>query len=174
MPQLLFFFFAARFMRLSFEGSIYFFGKPTSINNGWIRHIRAIQWQQSQIIYLMRVPRILAVDTIQKWYLFRSELPIVQRLFKGSVYPKKCGSQELLTIEPRAPGLSCQHSDHWAMTPKQSPALTIFHMYVYVHQIYMYIYWFPAESEERMAESRKGADLVSSRLWPYCDFAIAQ
>ena len=30
---------------LLFEGSIYFFGKPTSINNYWIRYVRAIHWQ---------------------------------------------------------------------------------------------------------------------------------
>ena len=37
-------FFAARLVRLLFEGSVYFFGKPTDINNGWIRYVRVIQW----------------------------------------------------------------------------------------------------------------------------------
>ena len=30
--------FAARFVRL-FEGSVYFFGKPGDINDGWIRYV---------------------------------------------------------------------------------------------------------------------------------------
>ena len=32
-------------MRLLFKGGVYFFGKPTDINNGWIRYVWAIQWQ---------------------------------------------------------------------------------------------------------------------------------
>ena len=31
------------FVRLLFEGSVYFFGKPADINNSWIKYIRAIQ-----------------------------------------------------------------------------------------------------------------------------------
>ena len=30
-------YFTARFVRLLFEGGIYFFGKPGDINNSWIR-----------------------------------------------------------------------------------------------------------------------------------------
>jgi len=28
------------FVRLLFEGGVYFFGKPTDINDGWIRYVR--------------------------------------------------------------------------------------------------------------------------------------
>ena len=35
-------YFAARFVRLLFEGGVYFFGKPGDINNSWIRHVRAV------------------------------------------------------------------------------------------------------------------------------------
>ena len=31
------------FVRLLFEGSVYFFGKSADTNNGWIRYVRAIQ-----------------------------------------------------------------------------------------------------------------------------------
>ena len=33
-------YFTARFVRLLFEGGVYFFGKPGDINNGWIRYVR--------------------------------------------------------------------------------------------------------------------------------------
>ena len=33
-------YFTARFVRLLFEGGIYFFGKLGDINNGWIRYVR--------------------------------------------------------------------------------------------------------------------------------------
>ena len=32
----------ARFVRLLFEGGVYFFGKSGDINNSWIRHVRAV------------------------------------------------------------------------------------------------------------------------------------
>ena len=32
--------FAARFVQLLYEGSVYFFGKPKDINDGWIRYIQ--------------------------------------------------------------------------------------------------------------------------------------
>ena len=35
--------FAARFVRLLFEGGVYFFGKPGDINDGWIRYVRVRQ-----------------------------------------------------------------------------------------------------------------------------------
>ena len=38
-----YYFFAARFVRLLFKGGAYFFGKPTDINDGWIRYVQAIQ-----------------------------------------------------------------------------------------------------------------------------------
>ena len=37
--------FAAHFVRLLYEGSVYFFGKPRDINDGWIRCIWVRQWQ---------------------------------------------------------------------------------------------------------------------------------
>ena len=33
------------FLRLLFEGSVYFFGKAADINDGWIRYVQAIQQQ---------------------------------------------------------------------------------------------------------------------------------
>ena len=45
MPQLLFFLLFINFVWLLFKGGIYFFRKPNSINNSWIRYIQAIQWQ---------------------------------------------------------------------------------------------------------------------------------
>ena len=33
-------YFAARFMRLLFEGGVYSFGKPGDINDGWIRYVQ--------------------------------------------------------------------------------------------------------------------------------------
>ena len=36
--------FAGRSVQLPFEGSVYFFGKPADVNDGWIRYVRAVQW----------------------------------------------------------------------------------------------------------------------------------
>ena len=33
------------FVRLVFEGGVYFFGKPGDINNGWIRYVRVRRWR---------------------------------------------------------------------------------------------------------------------------------
>ena len=33
------------FVRLLFEGGVYFFGKPPNTNNSWIRYIQTIQWR---------------------------------------------------------------------------------------------------------------------------------
>ena len=44
--RLLFFFFFFLlhvFVRLLFEGGVYFFEKSADINNGWIRYVRMIQ-----------------------------------------------------------------------------------------------------------------------------------
>ena len=41
----LLFYFAARFVRLLFEGSVCSFGKPGDINDGWIGYIRLRQWR---------------------------------------------------------------------------------------------------------------------------------
>ena len=40
MPQLLFSLHVS--VRLLFKGGVYFFGKPSDINTGWIRNVRAI------------------------------------------------------------------------------------------------------------------------------------
>ena len=44
MPQLLFILLHV-FVRLLFEGGVYFFGKPSDTNNSWIRYIQTIQWR---------------------------------------------------------------------------------------------------------------------------------
>ena len=33
-------YFAARSVRLLFEGGVYFFGKPRDLNDGWIRYVQ--------------------------------------------------------------------------------------------------------------------------------------
>ena len=45
MLWLFFFFLLHVSVWLLFEGGVYFFGRPTDINDSWIRYVRAMQWQ---------------------------------------------------------------------------------------------------------------------------------
>lgn len=45
-----FFFLLLVFVQLLFEGGIQVFGKPTDVNDGWIRYIQAIQQQLLDIV----------------------------------------------------------------------------------------------------------------------------
>ena len=47
-------YFAAHFVRLLFEGGVYFFGKPQDINDGWIRYIRVRRWWLLDAVSSMR------------------------------------------------------------------------------------------------------------------------
>ena len=92
---------------LLFKGGVHFFGKPTAINNGWIRYTQTIQQRlldafsslHNLSVLLLAVEQshttqtalplawlhtcVCCVATIQGWRLFCSELPIVRLLFEG-------------------------------------------------------------------------------------------
>ena len=57
-PQLLFFSLLV-FLRLLFEGGVYFFGKLADINDGWIRYVQAIQRRLLDAVSSMRSLSVL-------------------------------------------------------------------------------------------------------------------
>ena len=52
-------YFATRFVRLLFEGGIYFFGKPGGINNSWKRYVRVRWWRLLDAVSSMRSLSVL-------------------------------------------------------------------------------------------------------------------
>ena len=88
-PQLLLFF-TARLVRLLFEGGVYVFGKPTDINNCWIRYVRAIQWWLLGVGSKHSLSVLLStVETSRHSYYSRVviiERKIVRLLFEGGDY----------------------------------------------------------------------------------------
>ena len=104
-----------------------FLGKPTDINDGWIRYIctsnaattvrHCQQFVQplspavscgngscitnspsASLVAHMCVLCILAAATIQGWCIFHLELPIVQLPFKGGDCSEKYGMKDVYTI----------------------------------------------------------------------------
>ena len=54
-----YYYFAACFMWLLFEGNVYFFGKPGGINDGWIRYVWVRQWRLLDAFSSMRSLSVL-------------------------------------------------------------------------------------------------------------------